>query len=365
MTTLDAMRGIVSLMVLLYHVDDVFVARSAAAPFGGLFHGGARGVDFLFVLSGYVMTRLYLLDGVERRSAAAFLGQRARRLLPAFWIVSLMALAVYLAGFGGADKAAKLEPHRILASLLLLPQDNRPLLNVSWFLVHEALFCLLVALVLVHRRLGFGMIIAWQGTVLAMMLAGHDAGPSEVPNYLNSRSLGLGIGMIFALAQRRMAALSRERGMSFVFVAAAALFAAGVIWEGTGERDTRGVPIPLLDLAAGVMLVAATTLEGAGRWRGPSALAAIGSISYSLFLTHFSVITILVIAIARLDLALGNWAALMCAAVALILGAVFHHRVDMPIQAALRARRAPAPASPSEAPRAPRVGMAQGSATLP
>ncbi len=339
LTTLDALRGAASLLVLFYHLDDVLVALGADPPFGGLGHGGARGVDFLFVLSGYVMARVYLMDRERRTSATAFLRQRAQRLLPAFWTVSLAALALYVAGYGGMEKATKLEPLRLLASFLLLPQDHQPLLNVSWFLVYEAFFYLLVALALFDRRIGFAAIFAWQGLVLALLLAGQHVGPSEVPNYLSPRCLGLGIGIAFAMLGRRIEQRCGLRAMSFAFVAAAGLFLGDMVWEGIGERDTHGLPILLLDLAAGTVLLTVTTLERRGGWKAPRPLAALGSISYSVYLTHFAVLTLSVRFIASLGMPVGQATALACAVAALAVGASFHRWLDAPVQSALRGRQ--------------------------
>lgn len=348
LTSLDALRGFASLLVLFYHLDDVLIARGAEPPFWGLGHGGARGVDLLFVLSGYVMGRLYLRDGARRISPADFLKQRARRLLPAFWIVSVAALSLYLLGFGGADKAAKLEPWRLVASFLLLPQDMPPLVNVSWFLVYEALFYALVALALFNRRLGLGAIVAWQGLILVLWIAGHPVGPSEAPGYLHPRSLGLGIGVAFALLGER---LEREGAVGLLraaFLASAGLFLADIIWEGIGERDTHGVPIGLLDIAAGTMLLATTSLERRCGSGAPGLLVGVGTMSYSVYLTHFATMTLVAAIVARLGMPLGTAGAMLCLTGAMFIGAGMHFGIDRPLQAAFRRRSAGSGASPRE-----------------
>src|SRR4051794_28685319 len=79
---LDGLRGLAVVAVLLFH--------------GGYLTGGWLGVDLFFVLSGYLITSLLLVE--HRRdggiSLGAFWGRRARRLLPAL-LVFVMAVAVY------------------------------------------------------------------------------------------------------------------------------------------------------------------------------------------------------------------------------------------------------------------------------
>jgi peptidoglycan/LPS O-acetylase OafA/YrhL len=81
---LDGLRGIAVLTVVLYHF----------AP--GLMSGGFLGVDLFFVLSGFLITSLLVSewDAARRISLSSFWLRRARRLLPALFVV-LGAVAIY------------------------------------------------------------------------------------------------------------------------------------------------------------------------------------------------------------------------------------------------------------------------------
>jgi peptidoglycan/LPS O-acetylase OafA/YrhL len=74
---LDGLRGVAVLAVVLYHFAPGF------AP------GGFLGVDIFFVLSGFLITSLLVneLEASRRVSLPRFWGRRARRLLPALFLV--------------------------------------------------------------------------------------------------------------------------------------------------------------------------------------------------------------------------------------------------------------------------------------
>jgi peptidoglycan/LPS O-acetylase OafA/YrhL len=74
---LDGLRGVAVLAVVLYHF----------AP--GIAPGGFLGVDVFFVLSGFLITSLLVneLESSRRVSLPRFWGRRARRLLPALFLV--------------------------------------------------------------------------------------------------------------------------------------------------------------------------------------------------------------------------------------------------------------------------------------
>ena len=81
---LDGLRAVAVLSVMAYH-------------FGGVdgLKGGFLGVDMFFVLSGYLITSLLIVEWGNKTTIqlAAFWGRRARRLLPALLVV-LLAVAI-------------------------------------------------------------------------------------------------------------------------------------------------------------------------------------------------------------------------------------------------------------------------------
>ena len=93
---LDGLRAVAVGAVVAYHLD------------GRGLRGGFLGVDTFFVLSGFLITTLLLLELERTRHVAlvAFWGRRLRRLLPALLgVIAAVAIAAWIAS-GAAERAS-------------------------------------------------------------------------------------------------------------------------------------------------------------------------------------------------------------------------------------------------------------------
>jgi peptidoglycan/LPS O-acetylase OafA/YrhL len=108
---LDALRGIAALIVVALHVHIIF---GLPHPF---LSRGYLAVDFFFMLSGYVMARVYERNGSLKLPGAVFLWKRYRRFWPVMVIgAALASVAMVSDGFAPASV-----PFFVLPLFLMLP----------------------------------------------------------------------------------------------------------------------------------------------------------------------------------------------------------------------------------------------------
>jgi len=204
---LDGLRALAVIGVLLYHADL------------GWTPGGFLGVEVFFVISGYLITSLLLAEWNRRGSISfkAFWLRRARRLLPALFLVITTTLAfavVFLpqevAGLRGDALAAigyvtnwyLVFSHKSYFEVIGRP----PMLRHLWSLAIEeqfyVLFPLLFAIgmkLLRRRRMLLAVIAgAVASAVLMAVLYQPDVDPSRVYYGTDTRASGLLIGVALA-----------------------------------------------------------------------------------------------------------------------------------------------------------------------
>ena len=208
MPGLDGLRAIAVMAVLLYH--------------GGwsLTPGGYLGVEVFFVISGFLITSLLLIEQ-ERTGAVglrSFWVRRARRLLPALFTV-LLAVAAYVTFFD-VSQAARLREEAVGAFLyvsnwqLIFSEQsyfdawNPSYLQHLWSLAIEEQFYLIWpvlvvgGLFLLGRKMfvGFSVVLGVTSALLVFVLFVPGDDPSRIYYGTDTRLAGLLMGALLAFA---------------------------------------------------------------------------------------------------------------------------------------------------------------------
>jgi exopolysaccharide production protein ExoZ len=298
--SLQALRGIAAMMVVVYHTGTLYAVHTGQVLMGNVMRAGFAGVDVFFVLSGLVIFWVHGRDIGQPQQAGRFVVKRAFRLLPVYWVVvGLKLLKDPSALSGGA----------LLATLLLLPTAT-PFINVSWTLSYELVFYFLFFLVIVLPR-GWPSLLPLASMAMLALLPTPDVGANAFVGYLlrfifNPHLAEFLFGVAVGWALRRYGAPSVKicAGLALVgllaFLAAAAV---GTVWSMSlttqagftayevAELHSNAIfthAVWWLGLPAALVIAGVVGLELQGRlrmpWRGP--LVWVGDLSYSLYLTH-------------------------------------------------------------------------------
>jgi peptidoglycan/LPS O-acetylase OafA/YrhL len=295
------MRGVAIAAVVAYH---------ACAVSGlGWVRGGFIGVSVFFTLSGFLITSLLLREHDHGGSidVGRFWVRRIRRLSPAAAVVALGVVvlsAVHILSARASDATAAVWSatnwHVILSGDAKLLQTVVGPLGPTWSLaVEEQLYLLLVVSVLValrsshpRRALGAGaMVVTATSIVLANTIS--DWHPRlEFGTDVRAAEVAIGVGLAVLLSGPRAPSWSARTGDLAAGLGLVALLISFLFVDYHPPWLLRGG-------YAVIALITAVTLTGllrhgrleavlAGR-----AIVGLGRISYSLYLVHWPVMSVL------------------------------------------------------------------------
>ena len=293
MPLLDLVRIVAFCLVVLHHLISIEAKYDPAPILPRALTFGISGVDVFFVLSGYMMGRLFLRPDLPRRvSPLRFLIARASRVYPLYWLISLALLGVYLVAPDMVFSSRSDTPD-LLRSFLLWPAAHAPLHAVGWTLVHLVYFYLVTAAVLaLPRRAALPAIGAWVLASAAMYLWLPRIGNPELALLSSPFTFEYAAGAALGL----LPALPRRQARWLGALALAALIAIAV------AQALAGQDIRSLDRLSRVLILAppaAALIYALGSWTAPaptgamSGYAPLARAGYALYLSHILTLSVL------------------------------------------------------------------------
>jgi len=149
-------RAIAILFVLLGHVNILFYTDFKY----NWFHMGewerTGGVDFFFIVTGFMIYYLYHRQAGVPGKTSEFLLKRVIRIYPLYWMFTLLAIAASLI-FPSIDGAYSWE--LIIKSMLILPTN--PILASTWSLSHVMFFYILFTAFIFKPKIFKPIILFW------------------------------------------------------------------------------------------------------------------------------------------------------------------------------------------------------------
>lgn len=266
---IQALRGIAAILVVASHIH--------------FFGRGAFGVDIFFCISGFIMMH------VTRRDTRLFLAKRLIRVVPLYWLLTLVLFCIVSVKpqlFNSAEASYEF----LVKSLLFIPFDRNgyvePLLGPGWTLNYEMFFYLLfyISFRVSHekRMLICTLLITW----LVVMGAIYQPADTLLRFYTSPMLFEFCFGMLAYHIYSRLEQVSWsnvERCLAGISILVLGIWLLYSTIEGRQYYRCLiwGVPSLL------VFVLTVLALRDVPIWSG---MRKFGDISYSLYLTHIFIV---------------------------------------------------------------------------
>jgi peptidoglycan/LPS O-acetylase OafA/YrhL len=295
--TLQVYRAVAAILVVLFHVTFFVEDRFGETFLGNAFAFGYTGVDFFFVLSGFIILYTHLGKQGRQQHVGSYLYRRLFRIYPLYWSIATVKVGWILL-VPTVAKEYEREWGYLFKSYLLIPQDVLPIIGAAWTLSHELLFYLLFALTLVCSvRATLALAGGWV-LLTALLYGGHKLGLAWVPNHylvwflFNERNLEFLLGCLGAYIVYTRWGRAMNYGGVIALLGLLLLIGSStyLTWNG-------GVPSYLFffGLPSFLLILGSAILELGKAARWPSWLVLLGDASYSIYLAHGMAINLFIV----------------------------------------------------------------------
>lgn len=313
LNSLQVGRAIAALAVACCHSEQ-FVRQFTTIPdpVSSLFMKGYLGVDFFFVLSGFIIHYSSAGRASLNGWAKSFALSRASRIFVPYLPIGIVVGLVY-----AARPALATHDWNWFSTVTLLPSGAQPALSVAWTLQHEITFYFIMLILLRTDQVLVGCILWMFAIIIFQIFVGTDT-----PG-LSLIDIEFMMGVFISHCY-----LSGRYPHRILIVLSAALCLSGALMPWTEAR---------LAFAAGLalLLLPLLRLEQTGKLRFPALLLFFGNASYAIYVVHIPFLRLA----SRLLSELGPFALLgFLIGIALAAGAAYHLAWERPMLALLRGR---------------------------
>lgn len=323
-------------MVLLAHAN-IMLNREL---FSGAIIIGYVGVDFFFVLSGFIII-LTSRNGIGTGNVIPYIRKRLIRVYPPYVVYTIITIAISYAYFiytgTGIVTWIDINVQNVIKSISLYPisQDITPppIIPVAWTLSYEMLFYAVFASVFFIKNRGcvFFVAIMWLFLISISKIFSLNFENNILSMFLSLRNIEFIMGCALAyfvgvVVNWKVSALTLIIGIILLVIS----------WHNTlsgfsattlGNWAAFGIPFAMI-------IFGATRLESFIHNKEGKVfrfLVYIGDASYSIYLVHFIVIMICKRAILDRGMAIGYMEFWITSAIALIFSLAMYELIEKPL----------------------------------
>jgi exopolysaccharide production protein ExoZ len=339
--SLQGCRAAACLLVVVFHTHTIFALPKyfGTHPFGSLFAGGPIALDILFVLSGFVILHAHRDDLGKPRRLGDYLYRRLHRAYPTYWVVLACILPIYflIPSFGDGSQR---DPAVILRSIFLIPQPvGEAVLGVSWTMSLEVFFYIVFGSLILNRSLGLSIFAAWVCVLWAKPWTNYPLSFVQHPYFVPILGGMVACEVAHRFTLPKPSWWAWAGGLALLGVAVADSFGRSIEF---GNRQV------VLSLGSMTLMMGLATVERRRGLKVPPFVLLLGDASYSIYLVHFPVLSVLckVGTSLRFDAVVPPpFLFLLFFAIAVGVGVVFARYVELPLRQWKKRRRKPEPAT--------------------
>ena len=328
--SVQRLRGIAVLMVLVVHVEDVSRVMLGWMGEHSAYtrHLGYSAADMFFVISGFIMAYITFTRPFDARSWAM---SRFIRIYPMYLMFSLLVMLLWLYDSRMTMGTGVQTWPRVLISLTGMPQADLPLLFVGWTVEHEIAFYTIVFLTahFLGREKLFAVMLSLSALAVARWLYQQATGTAVWDWHLASPyMIQFTLGVLIFRSWDRLFRLGWKLPLAF----GAVFLVVGMLFAESGRINQEPMlRVVSFGLAYSGLLIAVLNRERVQQAQGivpthRDALVWIGDASYSIYLTHPFILGAFGKLFPLMNLSgAGKWGAVLAAiAATLVAGLVTH-----------------------------------------
>lgn len=334
--SLQVFRGLAAVMVLLAH-SNIMLNKSL---FSGSFIPGYIGVDFFFVLSGFIIM-LTCKKSIGSGEISGYIRKRVLRVFPPYIIYTVLAFIVSFAyeQFTGTRLIywIYINAQNFFQSISLYPfsadKTRLPILPVAWTLTHEMLFYILFAsLFFIKNKSGILLIAAaWIALIVAAPVMKVSGSNYLLDTFLSSRNLEFIMGCAMAYfasnyVDWKISVSALICGLGMLVIAWSNTL-SGYSITTLSDWAVYGIPFALIIFGATRLERFIHNKEG----KVFRFLVYLGDASYSIYLVHFIVIMVCKRTINDLGMEYGYMEFWLTSAIALVVSLAMYELIEEPM----------------------------------
>jgi exopolysaccharide production protein ExoZ len=300
--SLQTCRAAAAVAVVLFHIGaELALPKTFGVEWlGDLFRFGRAGVDFFFVLSGFIIVTAHRNDFFRPARLLVYIRKRVTRIYPVYWIIFATVFGV--AWLLPSTRAAlPHDPGLVARALALMPLDQTvvggtgaPVIVTAWSLQYELVFYSIVGL-FIWGRVAAGLVVLALVANAALCSVGTDVCRYPASFFASPYFLLFGLGALVALLTRASSIPGLIARPGYV----AALGALGFTLTAVVETITLAplgshLSMVAYGFSSAAIIYGLVEAEKGGWVLGArSTIQIFGDASYSLYLLHFAVLSIL------------------------------------------------------------------------